>query len=521
MSLIGIDVGSSGTKIAAYSLKGTLLGSAEAPHTPHHPHPGAWEVDPDEVWANAADALRKLTRVSRVKRDPPIGIGVSASMREAFPVDENGKPLGPCIMTADTRESGLEKTILSQYPAETWFEFCGHLPERMDPVCRLLWWEKNHPEVMKKARYFLGWGEYFSLKLTGRAVIDRSCAGRYLVYDFRTHEWSPERLSQFKIRSELLPKVEPWGKSIEIVRKGVARQLGLGQEVKVGIGANDVVCCALGSGVSAAGTGCLISGSWEDMLLPVERFPEASKLMRMGVSIGPFPGKARMAIYALSPTGSAAMNWARGLVSFNLRETDHKLKATGLRPGSVLAIPHVSGATVPWAGGNKLRGAFLGLTLATTGTDIVKAMMESIAYDLHYTVTRFRDAGARIDKFRGVGGGIRSEWWTQLKADLTMTPIDVVDQPELGTLGAALLAGHALGVFADFEEKARAFTRTSKRFQPNPERAKPYEERMELYRALVTDMMRYDWSRLATYEYGEADSNPRGAQAPINSQKSH
>ena len=81
MSLIGIDVGSSGTKIAAYGLNGTLLGSIEAPHTPHHPHPGAWEVDPDEVWRNAADALRKLAAMNPVQRDPPMGIGISASMR--------------------------------------------------------------------------------------------------------------------------------------------------------------------------------------------------------------------------------------------------------------------------------------------------------------------------------------------------------------------------------------------------------------------------------------------------------
>ncbi len=498
MSLIGIDVGSSGTKIAAYSLNGTLLGSIEAPHTPHHPHPGAWEVDPDEVWRNAADALRKLAALNPVQRDPPMGIGISASMREAFPVDADGKALGPCIMTADTRESGLEKTILSQYPADRWFEFCGHLPERMDPVCRLLWWEKNRPEVMAKARYFLGWGEYLSLQLTGRAVIDRSCAGRYLVYDFKTHQWSPERLSQFKIRPELLPEVEPWGKPIEVLRRGVSNQLGLCEHVKVGVGANDVVCCALGSGVSEAGTGCLISGSWEDILLPVESSPQASRLTEMGVSIGPFPGKARMAIYALNPTGNAAMNWARGLVNFNLGETDQKLKATGPGPGSVVAIPHVSGATVPWAGGSQLRGALMGLTLAATGLDVVKGMMESIAYDLHYTVTRFKEAGARIDVFRGVGGGIRSEWWTQLKADLTMTPIDVVDQRELGTLGAALLAGYALGVFTNLEEKAKAFTKTRKRFQPNPERAGLYEERMKLYQAIVADMLRYDWSRLAT-----------------------
>jgi xylulokinase len=498
LSLIGVDVGSTGTKIAAYSLEGALLGSIHMPHTPHHPRAGAWEVDPEEVWRNAADGLRKLAAMDRVKRDPPMGIGVSASMREAFPVDANGKALGHCIMTADTRESGLEKTILSQYPPETWFNFCGHLPERMDPICRLLWWEKNRPDVMAKARYFVGWGEYFSLRLTGRAVIDRSCAGRYLVYDFKTHQWSPERVSQFKIRSELLPEVEPWGKIIGNLRSDVSSQLGLREGVKLGVGANDCVCCVLGSGVSGIGTGCLISGSWEDILLPVESSPQGSKLMEMGVSIGPFPGKASMVIYALNPTGNATMNWARGLVDFQIEETDRKLKATSPQPSSVIAVPHVSGATVPWVGGSKLRGALMGLTLATTGLDVVKAMMESIAYDLHYTVTRLREAAARVSTLRGVGGGIRSEWWTQLKADLTMTPIEVVDQPELGTLGAALLAGHALGVFSNIEEKARAFTKTSRRFTPDPERTKLYKERMEFYQTLIANLLQYDWSGLAT-----------------------
>jgi sugar (pentulose or hexulose) kinase len=140
----------------------------------------------------------------------------------------------------------------------------------------------------------------------------------------------------------------------------------------------------------------------------------------------------------------------------------------------------------------------MGLTLATTGLDVVKAMMESIAYDLHCTVTRFREAGARVGTFRGVGGGIRSEWWTQLKADLTMTPIEVVDQPEPGTLGAALLAGHALGVFSNIEEKASAFAKTSRRFTPNPERVRLYKERMEFYQTLIANMLQYDWSGLAS-----------------------
>jgi len=498
LSLIGIDVGSSTTKIAAYSVDGALLGSVSAVHTPYHPHPGAWELDPEEVWSNAAHGLRQLVALEPVRRDPPRAIAVSASTREGFPVAADGKALGPCIMTADTRESGLEKTIASQYSPEAWFGFCGHLPERMDPVCRILWWEKNHPDVLAKAKYFLGWGEFFSLRLTGRAVVDRSHAGRFFVYDFKTHQWSPERIAQFRINQDLLPEIKPWGTIIATLMKDVSSTLGLKTDVQLAVGANDAVCCVLGAGVSKVGMGCLISGSWENLLLPVSSAPPASDLINAGVSIGPYPGRASWMIYCLSPTGNAALNMVRDLVNVKLEEMDAKLQASGDAPGHVLAVPHVSGAIAPWVGGSKLRAAFLGMTLATSPIDVVKAVMESIAYDMAYLIFSLKQSGARIDMARGVGGGTRSEWWTQLKADLTETPIETVDQPELGTLGAALLAGLALDVYDDIEAKAAAFTKASRRYEPNGQRADLYRERMEFYRSLITDWLKYDWSKLVS-----------------------
>jgi xylulokinase len=494
---MGIDVGSTGTKLTAYDLNGRALGSVYAAHTPHHPFPGAWELDPEEIWSNAANGLRELTAKQSVRENSPKAIAISASTREGFPVDASGRALGPCIMTADTRESGLEKEIASKYSPETWFEFCGHLPERMDPVCRMLWWEKNHPDVMSRAKHFLGWGEFFCLRLTGRPAVDRSHAGRHFVYDFKTHEWSSERISQFKIRGDLLPEIRPWGTIVGEVKSDVASKLGLGSDVQLAVGANDAVCCVLGAGVAQAGIGCLISGSWENLLLPVNSIPAASKLIKTGVSIGPYPGKTGWMIYCLSPTGNAAMNWVRDLVNLKVEEAERKIATTSQGPGHVVAVPHVSGAITPWVGGSNLRAAFLGMTLATSPTDIVKAMMESIVYDMAFLITALKQAGARVDKVRAVGGGTRSAWWTQLKSDLTMTLIETVDQPELGTLGAALLAGKALGIWNDIEERAGAFTKPSKRYEPDAKRAVLYEDRMQFYQSVIADWLGKDWNLLA------------------------
>ena len=496
MSLIGIDVGSTGTKISAYDQEGKPLASIYAAHTPRHPFPGAWELDPEEIWNNAANGLRRLTAAESVKQMPPRAIAVSASTREGFPVDAQGKALGPCIMTADTRESGLEKTISNSFSADQWFEFCGHTPERMDPVCRILWWEKNQPNVMRKARHFVGWGEFLSLRLTGKAFVDYSHAARFLVYDFKTQQWSPARISQFGINADLLPEVRPWGEIIGSVPREISRSLGFTSDVELAMGANDAVCTVLGAGVSQVGMGALISGSWENILLPVTEPPSPSVLVNAGVSIGPYPGKAKWMIYGLSPTGSATLNWARELVNVKLDDEENMLHRLDDGPGHVLAVPHVSGATAVWVGGSGLRAALIGMTLATSPIDVIKALMESIAYDTHYLVDMLKEGGAKIHMLRGVGGGVRSGWWTQLKADLTGTVIETVDQPELGTLGAALLAGKAVRIWDDLERKAGEFTRASKRYSPNPKRATLYKQRMELYRSLMKDWLSKDWSPL-------------------------
>lgn len=496
MSLIGIDIGSSTTKMSAYSTDGALLGTVYRPSPPRHPRPSSWELDPNQVWNNAIDGLRELVAKRGVKRDPPIGIAISASMREGFPVTSNGKPLGPCIMTADTRESGLEGELLTRYSPETWFSFCGHLPERMDLVCRLLWWEKNRPEVMEKAKYFLGWAEYFSLRLTGRAVSDKSHAARWLVYDFKTDKWSPERVAELGIDADLLPEIQPWGTVIGTVDKKISGRIGLKHELQLAVGSIDVFCCALGAGVSESGTGCLISGSWEDVIAPVASPPPASELVKVGVSMTPFPARAGWAILALNPAGNSVLNSVRDLMNVSLEGMDRKLEATSRGPGPIVAIPHFSGALVPWTEATKLRGTLLGLTLGTGKIDVVKAFMESIAYDLYYTLAFLREKGVKIETLKGMGGGIASKWWTQLKADLTVTKIERVAQAEPGTLGAALLAGLALGVFKSVEEKATEFSKTGQRFKPDHERAKLYRDRVQLYQTLVSDLLRLDWDKI-------------------------
>jgi len=490
MSLVGIDVGSSSVKAAAYSEDGKLIGVASADLTPLYPAPGLWETDPHDVWQATSRAMRSLAAQDAVRKDPPKAIAVSASGRENFPADADGNPLGNGIMGADTRGVEFEAPPVGAQVPEPWCISCGHLRERMDPVFRLQWWRTYHLEIIDKSRYFFGWIDWVTFKMCGRAVMDQSTVSRYAVYDLATLDWAEERVASFEVDPGLLPEVLPWGAVIGEVKSDVSREWGLPPGVVVTQGCHDLNCAAYGAGVNEIGTVCLVSGSYENVLVPTDRLPTASMLLR-GLSVMPQPCKAGLSVIAVHPTGNAVLNWARALNDISIEAVEEALQNGVRRPSPVIAVPYLSGSMTYWEDGRKARGGLIGLTLATSKVDVIQAFMESIAYDTVNTLKLLQDEGIQVSRIRITGGGARSAWWTQLKADMTNMPIEIVAHPEPGTLGAALLAGFALGIYDDMEEVSVRYSGTKAIYTPDPERAALHQERLEKYRSLMALLLEH------------------------------
>lgn len=488
MSLVGIDVGSSTVKAAAYAESGRLLGVVRRAVTPQHPQPGAWEQDPTEVWLATCECLRGLMELDIARRDPPTALAISASGREIFPVDANENPLGPCFMGADTRGEEFEVPPTNARVPEPWTLECGHLRERMDPVFRLLWWRKYHPEITDRANYFLGWHEFLTLRLCGQAVTTKGLAGRWLIYNLREQGWSNERIQEYALNPKCLPAVGNRGAVIGKIRHEIADELCLPQNIVVAVGGADTSCSALGTGVCEVGTACLVSGSYENIVIPTDHYPTPSMLLR-GLSVTPYPNESGLSVYAISPTGTAILDWARNLVNVPLSELDQSLQASSRAPSPVVAVPYLSGSMMYWQDGRKARGTLLGLTLSTSPLDIVKAFMEGIAYDHVNTLSLLRSEGINVDRMKATGGGTRSEWWTQLKSDLISIPIEVGAQPEPGTLGAAMLAGLASGVYDNLEATCQKLAGTTRTHYPDPERRAMHEERLQFYNHLIGTLL--------------------------------
>jgi len=132
----------------------------------------------------------------------------------------------------------------------------------------------------------------------------------------------------------------------------------------------------------------------------------------------------------------------------------------------------------------------MGLTLSTSRIDVMKALVEGITYDLSLALQSLRRAGLTISVLRAAGGGTRLAWWMQLTANLCGVPIEVINQPEPGTLGAALLAGLAAGVYSSLELGTKSCLAVSRRYEPDPRHGELHNDRLKAYEAAAASLLR-------------------------------
>jgi len=490
MSIIGIDIGTSTIKVVAFQENGKILLAVRIPVKAFHPSPGWEEMDPHETWRAVLSGLCKVANSDDLRNDPPKALAVSASGDEVFLADQSGDPLTACVLSGDIRGENIEAATLQIDTLDRWYTACGHVPERMDPVNRLTMWRLNQPELFRQSRHYLGWHEFITLRLCDKAVTDPSLASKWLTFDLSRRNWNPDRCSRFDLDVTCMPQIQDWKQPIAEIRSDIAAITGLPKSMLVCVGAFDSTSAAIGSGVTDTSTAGLACGSWQVLVVPTADLSYTKCLLESGFPVTPYPGLNSHAVLAQSPNGTAVLDWLSRLVNMSTSEIEVSLSNMELGPGMVLSIPHFSGAISPWKEGRDSRGAFLGVTLATSRHDILKSLMESEAFDLNLTLGQLEKAGFEIRNLRVSGGGSRSAWWMQLLADLSGVPIEVVAQEEPGAFGAALLAGTSMGIYSSVDEAAKSLVRVRRVFEPNSKRKQLYADRLEMYQEAVVTFLK-------------------------------
>ncbi len=461
----------------AYSVDGTPLTSVRRAVPVYRPRPGQSEIDVNESREAFCSALAELTAGPQLTKDRPTAISFSSSGREVFPVGADGAPIGRCLMTADTRGDDVAAETVARRSPEEWFRLTGHVPRRMDPINRALWWRKTQPEVAARARWFMNWHEYYALLLSGRPVVDWSDAGAWATYDVASGGWSAERITETQIDARWLPDIEPNAAPIGSILPAMATEFGLPSDLLIVTGAWDAFAAAVGAGGVDPGVVALTCGTWHSFTMPV-RTGWPAELVHEGMNICPHPGPTAFGILSTNPNGMSVIDWARGLMSVSISDLEEGLAAAGRDPGPVFADaaltppPHISGFAPRGA-------AFEGVTLATTRIDLIRALLEAIACEFSLTVERLRKRGIESALVRATGGGSKLDWWLQLHADVCGIPFEVVAQDEPGAFGAAILAGVGAGVYQSVSEAVQRLVSVSRRFEPDAQRGAMYGELRE------------------------------------------
>jgi xylulokinase len=499
MSLLGIDLGTTGIKCTAYNNEGKLLGKTYSEFIPHTPEPGIVELDPDVVWHILRDDIKSLNSTNEVKKDPISALGMSVSGCEAIPIDEDGKTLYNTIMSMDRRGKVENGRIIEKIGNERLYEITGQPPSTFYALNRLLWFRKNTPEIFEKIHKFLSWEDFILFKLGAEPVTDYSVAANTLAFDIKEKKWSKEILSSMDIDREIFPEAYPSGTEVGKISEKIAGETGLARNVRLVTGGFDQACAALGSGVIRSGMASVGTGTMEVMHVCIDSPIFNNKMLMYGYPFCVHAVPDLYMSYSLNFCGGVLLKWFRDNFAREIVKSAEKegrniyselLKYAGKARNPVLFLPYFEGSQTPM-NDSEIEGSILGLNLRTEKEDILCGMLEGITFDLKLNLDKIEETCNSIDILRATGGGARSDIWLKLKADITGKTIQKINIDEAGCVSAAVLAGYGTGVFDSVGESIESWVKVTGEFCPDMELFKKYEQKYQQFLSVYESLNKY------------------------------
>lgn len=466
MNAIGIDIGTTGLKAVAVGPGGGILREKTVRYPTRLAGLGA-EQDARAWWRAATEALPPV-----VGGEPVSGVAVTCQAPTLVCVDGDFEPLGAALTWIDRRarresEEIADATRPTRNPPDPYFA-----------TGKLLWLARNRPEEIGNARAVLGANGFLVGRLTGEPSFDETTAGLFQGWDGDFDPALPDL-----VPLGALPPVRPATEIAGGVTRAAAEATGLPEGTPVARGGIDAVGAALEAGIFGPGDGLVeMTGFSTVVVTAAARGTHVPGMIHTRHGLGD-----NDLVLAAMVTAGAVTEWGMRLTGFADpaafdANASEKVAARG-RPGRLLMVPALAGERTPtWDA--TARGAVVGIDLGADAADLALAVYEGTALGLGDNFARMEEVLGDLRPVRSVGGGAKSETWTQVKADVLGVPVTV---PRLGhgaAAGAAMLAGMATGLWPD-EEAARSLVAGEGRtFEPDPRMTARYAERLELYRDL-------------------------------------
>jgi xylulokinase len=496
MAFLGIDIGTSGTKVLLLSEKGQVLATAEAPHTLLTPKPGWTEQHPEEWYDAVTTATRAVLKKAKAKAGDVRAIGLSGQMHGSVFVDAKGKVLRPALLWNDQRtakqcaeiekKAGGRAALIKMVsnPALTGFT-----------APKILWLRENEPKKYEQCRQILLPKDYIRYRLTGEFATEVSDASGTLLLDVKKRDWHDGLISCLGIDKALLPKVYESQEVSGKLTAEAAERLGLTPGVAVVGGGGDQAAGAVGTGVVEAG---LVSASMGTSGVIFAASPGAQTDPEGRVHTMCHAIPETWCVFGCMLSAGGSFQYMRNTL---FAEEAKKLAKAGKDLGSIYPamiaeaesvaagaeglfyMPYLTGERCPHADPHA-RAAFIGLTPRHARPHMLRATLEGITYGMREQIMIFRKMGIPVNQVRASGGGARSIFWRQLQADMYAAPVVTINVSEGAALGVAILAAVGVGAYKSVPEACKAIIRVKEQSKPAKKSVAFYDEQYEKYAAL-------------------------------------
>ena len=496
MILLGIDVGTTGCKVALFSLQGEMLASAYREYNAQTPQLGWAQLDAAAIWEDIKEAIRSVTAAS--PEADIQALSVSSLGEAVVPVSEDRQILGPSLLNFDMRGEEFMADLATILPDERLYAINGNTLGNHYSLTKLKWIRTHQPELYARTYKFLHWSNFIAFMLGADPVVDFSLANRTLLFDIHKGDWSDALLDDVDLDRSKLPATTPSGTVIGTVSAHIAADLGLPPGVYIISGAHDQCANAVGCGVVDSGSAVYGMGTFHCITPVFAAQPNPQAMIERGLNTEHHAIPDRYVCFIYNQGGSL-VKWFRdtyAAVEHCQAEGEGRSVYPALfaelpaGPSSVMVLPHFSTTGPPDFIADS-SGLMAGLRLETSRGEVLKGIIEGTAFYLKEVVDSLPLTGIQTEDYRAVGGGSQANAWVQTCADIFGQPFTRPVITEAGALGAAIIAGVGSGIFESYAQGVAAMVKLERTFEPDPRQHERYQTRYQHYQRL--------WPLMADY----------------------
>ena len=479
MYYFGVDLGTSAMKVLLVDETGTVKGSTSHAYPLIFPHPGWSEQEPAEWWNALKVCVKKL--LEGIDPSQVAGLAVAGQMHGLVTLDKDDEVIRPAILWNDGRTADETDYLNTVIGKKKLSELTANIAFAGFTAPKILWMQKNEPERFARIEKIMLPKDYINYMLTGVHACDYSDASGMLLMDVEHKTWSKEMLEICGVRAEQMPGLYESYEVIGTVKPEIAKELGLPETCKVVAGAGDNAAAAVGTGVVGQG-GCNISlGTSGTIFISSENF-------------GVDPNNAPHA-FAHADGGYHLMGCMLSAASCNKWFCDEILKTTDyaaeqvditedkLGNNRVFFLPYLMGERSP-INDTDARGTFIGLSMDTTRSDMVQAVLEGVSFAIRDSFEVAKSLGIPIERSKLCGGGAKSPLWRTMLANILNITLDIPQTEEGPGYGGAILAMVGCGLYPTVQACTDALVKTTKSIAPDPALASRYEKKYQQFKEI-------------------------------------